>query len=265
MRVLLLANNWVGWQVARWLKGRGDEVVGLVIHPPQGRKYGEEILGSLSLPPERIFDGSQLQRPEITQAIRALGPDIGLSALFGYILRPEFTGVFPKGIINLHPSYLPYNRGVHPNVWTIVKGTPAGATLHYIDEGVDTGDIIAQRQVPVEPVDTGETLYRKLERLCVDLFQETWPLIQTGRAGRTPQPHPGTCHRARDLERIDEIDMDRTYTGRELINILRARTFPPHTGAFFRQSERKIWVRVQLLTEDQLKEEERDSRTLDQG
>jgi len=246
------------------LKERGDEIVGLVIHPPSRRKYGEEILGSLGLPPERIFDGSRLQRPEITQAIGVSRADIGLSVLFGYILRPEFTAVFPKGVVNLHPSYLPYNRGVHPNVWSIVEGTPAGATLHYIDEGVDTGDIIAQRQMSVEPVDTGETLYRKLERLCVELFQDTWPLILSGQAGRTRQAQPGTCHRASDLERIDEIDMDRTYTGRELINILRARTFPPYAGAYFRDGERKIYVRVQLLTEDDLKEEARGSGIQDQ-
>jgi methionyl-tRNA formyltransferase len=259
MRVLLLANNWVGWQVARWLKERGDEIVGLVIHPPSRWKYRDEILSSLRLPADRIFDGSQLQQPKVLQAIRVLRADIGVSVLFGYILRPEFTGIFPKGVINLHPSYLPYNRGAHPNVWSIVEGTPAGASLHYIDAGVDTGDIIAQRQVPVEPVDTGETLYRKLERLCVDLFQETWPLILSGQTRRTRQPKPGTCHRARDLERIDEIDLDRAYTGRELINILRARTFPPYAGAFFRHGERKIYVRVQFLTDEQLREEESGS------
>ena len=264
MQILFLANNWVGWQVASWLKERGDEIVGLIIHPPSSRKYGSEILSSLRLPAERIFDGSQLDRPEIIRAIQKLRPDIGLSVLFGYILRPELRGAFSKGVINLHPSYLPYNRGVHPNVWSIVEGTPAGVSLHYIDEGVDTGDIIAQRQVPVEPVDTGETLYRKLERLCVALFRETWPLILSGQAGRTRQPQSGACHRARDLERIDEIDLNGTYTGRQLIDILRARTFPPYAGAFFRHGERKIYVRVQLLTEDQVKEEERGSRTLDQ-
>jgi methionyl-tRNA formyltransferase len=264
MRILLLANNWVGWQVARWMKQRRDEIVGLVIHPPSRQKYGAELLRSLPLPAEQIFDGAQLRRPEIMQAIKELEPDIGVSVLFGYILRKAFTDIFPSGVINVHPSYLPFNRGVYPNVWSIVDGTPAGASVHYIDEGVDSGDIIAQRQIPVELVDTGETLYRKLERLCVELFQETWPLILSGQASRTPQAHPGTLHRVCDLERIDEIDMDRMYTGRELINILRARTFPPHAGAFLRRSEGKIYIRVDLLTEDQLREEERGSRNLDQ-
>jgi methionyl-tRNA formyltransferase len=248
MRTLLLANNWVGWQVARWFTERGDDVVALVIHPPERRKYGEEIRESLNLPPERVFDGSQLQRPEVVRRVASLRPEIGVSVLFGYILRPEFIGMFPRGIINLHPSYLPYNRGTHPNVWSIVEGTPAGATLHYLDHDVDTGDIIAQRQIAVEAVDTGESLYRKLEGLCLDLFRETWPLLLTGRATRKPQPASGTCHRAKDLERIEEIDLDRRYTARDLLNVLRARTFPPYAGAFFRDGERKVYVRVQFLT-----------------
>ncbi len=264
MRILLMANNWVGWQAARYLKERGDEVVGLVIHPPRRRKYGEQILGVFGFPPDCIFDGSELRRPVVMEAIKDLQPDIGLSVLFGYILSSEFRGIFPKGVINLHPSFLPLNRGTHPNVWSIVEGTPAGVTFHYIDQGVDTGDSIGQRQVSVEAVDTGETLYHRLEQLCVDLFRETWPLVLNGQAMRVPQPHPGTCHRARDLERIDEIYLDRTYTARGLIDVLRARTFPPYAGAYFRDGERMIYLRVRLLTEDDLKEEESGSRIPDQ-
>ncbi len=253
MRIVLLANNWVGWQIAASLKERGDNVVGLVLHPPQKRKYGEEILRSVGLPAECVFDGSLLRQPDVINAIRNIRADLGLSILFDYILRPEFIRLFPSGVINLHPSYLPYNRGNYPNIWSIVERTPSGATLHYIDEGIDTGDIIAQKQVKVEPVDTGETLYRKLERACVELFKETWPLIITGQAERIPQSGmKGTLHRKSDVEQIDEIDPDRAYIARDLIDILRARAFPPYPGAFFRDGNRKVYVRVQLFYEQDL-------------
>jgi methionyl-tRNA formyltransferase len=256
VRVLLFANNWVGWQVARWLKERGDNLVGLVIHPPHKRQYGEEILKSVGLPQDRIFDGSQLRQADTFQAIKNLQADIGLSIFFGYILSTDFFQLFPAGVVNLHPSYLPYNRGVYPNVWGIVEGTPAGVTLHYIDAGIDTGDIIAQRQLPVEPVDTGETLYRKLEKASVELMQDTWPLILSGQAGRRSQQAleaESTFHRAWEVEKIDEIDLNRAYPARDLINLLRARTFPPHAGAYFRVGNRKVYVRVQLLDEGDLK------------
>ena len=255
MRILFLGNNWVGWQIVHWLREQDEQIVGLVTHPPHKRKYGDEIIRSAQVSLAHIFDGSQLRHPEVLETIKALRPDIGVSVMFGYILRPEFLELFPAGVINLHPAYLPYNRGAYPNVWSIVERTPAGVTLHYIDAGVDTGDIIAQRQVPIEPVDTGETLYRKLERVCVKLFKETWPLIRSGRAPRISQDkQEGTYHRTHDVERIDHIDLDRIYTARELTDIIRARTFPPYPGVYFIHQGRKVYLHIQLLYEEQLSE-----------
>jgi methionyl-tRNA formyltransferase len=251
VRILFMGNNWVGWQVVEWLREQGEQLVGLVIHPPERRKYGNEIVKSARVDPAHIFDGSQLHVPKTLRAIQALQPDMGLSILFDYILKPEFLGLFPSGVINLHPAYLPYNRGQYPNVWSIIEGTPAGATLHYIDPGVDTGDIISRLQVPVQPIDTGETLYRKLERACVDLFKETWPAIRSGQAPRVPQSSDeGTCHRTRDVEEVDCIDLDREYTARDLIDLIRARTFPPYAGAYFIDQERKVYLRLQLMYEE---------------
>ncbi len=256
MRILFLGNNWVGWQVIQWLKEQNEQIVGLVVHPPEKRKYGDEIITSAYVGPDYIFDGSNLRQPETLEAVKALQPDIGLSILFGYILQPAFINLFPQGVINLHPAYLPYNRGAFPNVWSIVEETPAGVTLHYIDPGIDTGDVIARRQVPVEPVDTGETLYGKLEQACVDLFKEVWPAIRSGQAPRMPQSESeGTYHRTEDVKDIDCIEMDRKYTAQELINIVRARTFPPYSGAYFVHQGRKVYLRLQLLYEEQLEDD----------
>lgn len=252
MRILFLGNNWVGWQVARWLKEQGEEIVGLILPPLPNRKYGEEIISTAGLNPANLFEGSQLDSPGTMDAIRYLRAEIALSVLFDEILQLDFIGLFPRGVINLHPAYLPYNRGLYPNVWSIVEGTPGGVTLHYVDSGVDTGGIISQQQVPVEPVDTGETLYRKLERACVDLLIATWPLIRSGRARCRPQQEEGTYHRRRDVERIDEIDPNQTYTARELIDIIRARTFPPYPGAYLKQDGGRIYLRLQLLREKEL-------------
>jgi methionyl-tRNA formyltransferase len=136
-------------------------------------------------------------------------------------------------------------------VWSIIEGTPAGATIHYLDEGIDTGDIIAQSEVPVEAIDTGASLYSRLEECCIELFQNTWPAIRSGTAPRTPQTRQaGTAHRTSDVERIDRIDLDRSYNARELINVLRARTFPPYSGAYFIEQGRRVGLRLQLEYED---------------
>jgi methionyl-tRNA formyltransferase len=186
------------------------------------------------------------------QSLRELNCEIAVSILFGYILRPEFIALPSAGCINLHPSLLPYNRGAHPNVWSIIDGTPAGTTLHYIDPGVDTGDIIAQREIAVLPIDTGETLYRRLEQVSLDLFKETWPAVRMGNPPRVPQgSHPGTSHHSSDLQRIDAIDLDATYKARDLINLMRARTFSPYPGAHFQCGGRRIYISLQLAFGDE--------------
>ena len=181
MRILYFANNWVGWQVLEFLQARGEDIAGIAMHPPEKRKYGAEIEAAAGT--VCVVDGSRLNQPETLEIIRQLRPDIGVSVSFGYILRRALLDLLPAGCINLHPALLPYNRGAHPNIWSIIDRTPAGATLHYIDEGVDTGDIIAQRSVPADLADTGETLYLKLERASA-----------VSRRHVAPRWGPGGCH-----------------------------------------------------------------------
>jgi methionyl-tRNA formyltransferase len=249
MRTLLFVNNRVGSELSRWLRARGDDLIGVVVHPREHAKHRDEILDALGGIP--VFDASTLRAPDTVAALAALEPELGASIYFGYILKPAVIELFPRGIVNLHPALLPWNRGANPNVWSIVEGTPAGVTLHYVDARVDTGDIIAQSEVPVSPTDTGESLYRKLEAESVALFQRSWPALLDGTAKARAQPEGGTTHRLRDLDELDAIDLDAPSTARELIDVLRARTFPPHRGAWFVRDGRKVYVSVTLEAEDE--------------
>ncbi len=250
MRVFYMGNNWLGWKVLEWTSGTDDEIVGMAVHPEDSATYAEQMENAAGLPERRVFDGSKLRDEEVVESIRALDPDVGVSVLFGYILRPSFLDIFPEGAVNLHPAYLPYNRGAYPNVWSIVDGTPAGVTLHEIDEGVDTGDIWARRQVEVRPSDTGRSLYQRLEQAGLDLFQSAWPKWKSGELTPIEQSEAeGTKYYTDDVENIDEIDLDAMYTGRELIDILRARTFPPHNGAYFVEDGQKVYLRLELTEE----------------
>ncbi len=255
MRIVCLVNNWVGWQVLEALREDGAEIVALVLHPKEKQSFAEEILSAAKLPAERIFCATQLSDPETLKALCALKPDLGLSIFWGSILRKPFLDMLPRGCLNLHPALLPYNRGAYPNVWSIIDGTPAGVTLHYVDEKVDTGDIVAQLSVPVSPDDTGKALYWRLEQACVKLFRQTWPQIKAGTLNRQPQePHAGTHHRVKDVEKVDAIDLERMYRGRELIDLLRARTFPPHKGAYIEVDGKRIYLSLKLQVEGQEEE-----------
>ena len=252
MRVLFLGNNWLGWQALKWLRQQGDEIVGLAVHPEARAMYGNEIRLEAEGANCIVVDGSCLKESSVLEQVRKLEADIAVSVLFAYVVNSDFIRLFPKGCINLHPALLPHNRGRFPNIWSIVSKTPAGVTLHYIDEGIDTGDVIAQKEVPIEVTDTGASLYRRLEIEGLELFKATWPAIRTGAAPRSPQAAgSGSYHRARDVESIDEIDLQKSYRAEDLINVIRARTFPPHRGAYFMHEGRKIYLRLELLDESE--------------
>ena len=166
------------------------------MHPPERVKFEAEIIASARAAGAQIIPASDLRTSEGIARIAQLNAEMGVSAMFGYLLKSDFLDLLPKGCINLHPAYLPYNRGAYPNVWSIVDQTPAGVTLHYVDAGIDTGDIIRQKKVAVLGTDTGETLYHKLETAGLQLLRESWPDIQAGRIERTPQPREsGTSRR----------------------------------------------------------------------
>ncbi len=251
MKILFMGNNWLGWQILKWLKGTKRDIVGLIIHPRRKQKYTDEILRVAALPSERVFTAMELKQPNALGKIKALKPDVGLSVMYDYILPKEFLNIFPMKCFNLHPGYLPYNKGAFANVWAIVDETPAGVTLHVIDEGIDTGPIVAQQEVTVDPWDTGETLYHKLELAGVALFKKAWPEVEQGRLVLKAQDLSlGRIHKRADTERIDQIDLNKEYKAKDLINILRARTFPPYKGAYFIKNGARIYMELKLLRED---------------
>ncbi len=251
MKIAYMGNGFVGWKILEWLESRGEDIACLIIHPRNKRKYGGKILNTISLPESRIFMGDSLREEEVIESIRDIEPDVGLSVYFGYILEGEFIDMFPKGVINVHPAYLPYNRGAYPNVWSIIEGTLAGVTLHYIDEGVDTGDILFRQEVDIEPTDTGKSLYKKLEMASIELFKKKWDKIKSGEfEAMTQDPGEGTYHEVKDIEEIDEIDLDEEYTARELIDLIRARTFPPYKGCYFETEDGRVYLQLSLEYEE---------------
>lgn len=123
---------------------------------------------------------------------------------YRFILRKEILDLFPNRAINMHISYLPYNRGADPNLWSFIEGTPKGISIHYLDEGVDTGDIIVQKKVSFDSLDS-ETLassYQKLQVEIQNLFFQHWDLIKNEKCDRTPQVGTGTIHRVKDKDHI---------------------------------------------------------------
>lgn len=253
MRILLMANNWGGWQIARWLREYNEHIVGLVVHPTHDSKFRQEILDTVCMPTESVFLADDLRNGDTLEHIRALTPDIGICAFFGYILKPMLFDIPRLGCINLHPAYLPYNRGWHPNVYPFLDGSPVGVTIHHVDSGTDTGDIIAKKQLVIKSLDTGGTLHQRLTRELIALFEEVWPDIRAGTTERFPQGEPRSHpHLRQEMRELEQIDLHRKYTAGELLGLLRGLTYPPYPSAYYVQGDKKIYVRVELLSEDNL-------------
>jgi methionyl-tRNA formyltransferase len=132
-------------------------------------------------------------------------PDMLVVYGYRHIIKKDVLVQCAGKVINLHISYLPWNRGADPNVWSFVEDTPKGVTIHYVDEGIDRGDIIAQRRVVFSEADTLRTSYEQLQVEIQALFKEHWPDIRAGKCNRRQQDGKGTYHRLKDKERFSHL------------------------------------------------------------
>jgi len=130
---------------------------------------------------------------------------------YGYrhILRRDILDIFPNKAINLHISYLPWNRGADPNFWSFVEDTPKGVTIHYLDEGVDTGDIIAQQEMEFDSdQETLATSYETLQAAIQNLFKQNWRNIKSENCQRQEQVGNGSTHKVKDKRGLSHLLTD---------------------------------------------------------
>lgn len=163
-------------------------------------------------------------------------------------LIPNFIINAPKvGVVNFHPSLLPYNRGKNYNFWTLVEDTPFGVTLHFVDEDIDSGDILFQMPIAKTWEDTGGTLYLKAKKEIFSLFQNHYLDIIEGRYTRIKQdPACGTLHYSKELDPHSRLVLDKRYRLKELLNLLRARTFEGKPACYFFDGKKKFEVQISI-------------------
>jgi len=138
--------------------------------------------------------------------------DFVVSYGYRHIVSRDIIDYMGESIINLHISLLPWNRGADPNLWSFLENTPKGVTIHHLDEGIDTGDIIAQKEVCFDlEVDTLASSYHKLNREIVALFRQHWSAIMHGEAQRRKQPAHGSFHRMKDKMKLEYVFSERRW------------------------------------------------------
>lgn len=136
------------------------------------------------------------------KTVTEIKPDFIISYNYRHIISKAIIERYKDNIINLHISLLPWNRGAHPNFWSFWDDTPKGITIHYIDEGIDTGDIIVQKDLIFNDVETLKSTYDRLQDEIQKLFIENWSAIKNRQNQRTPQRTPGSFHLSKDINKF---------------------------------------------------------------
>lgn len=202
-------------------------------HPtPPPVKNAAQRLGIPTVQPERLRD------PEFVSQLRSYAPEFIIVIAYGRILPAEILAIPARGCLNVHASLLPAYRGAAPIQWAIVRGERiSGVTTMLMDEGMDTGPILLQRTVPIEPEDTSISLSEKLASIGAGLLLDTIHQVRDGKIVARPQE--GVPSYAPPLKKEDgRIDWSRSAA--DLLNLVRGMYPWPCAHTFFRGKYIKI-------------------------
>lgn len=207
-------------------KGKDGEMI-----PPPVKKIGMEHT-ILVLQPEKIS--------EAVEEILSLQPDLIITCAYGQIIPKEILDYPRLGCINVHPSLLPKLRGGAPIHRAIINGyTKTGVSIIYMNEKMDEGDIISQREIEITDTDTASTLHDKLSILSRDLLLETLPAIISETAPRVRQNFREATY-APIITREDE-KLDFSKSRKEIYNKVRGLNSWPGAYCIFEGKILKVW------------------------
>lgn len=141
------------------------------------------------------------------QTVERYLPDFLISYSYRYIIKPDVISYFGDRAINLHISLLPWNKGADPNLWSFIENTPKGVSIHVVDRGVDTGNILIQKEIWFdEDKETLRSSYMSLHKEIQGLMKQNWENIKLGKILPKPQIQiNGSIHFKKEFERIKFI------------------------------------------------------------
>jgi len=222
-----------------------EQIIAVVTQPdrPKGRH-----LHSSSSPVKELAQKYKIQvetpekvkDPIFIEKIRALSPDLIVVVAYGKILSKELIDIPKYGAINVHASLLPKYRGAAPVQWAILKGeAETGVTVMQISETLDTGDIILQEIVLIDPADTSETLLDKIFVVGAQAILAAIDQIKKGTAKKIPQKEADATYAPLITKESGEIDWEKSAI--EINNRVRALIPWPIAHTFYKKKMLKIW------------------------
>ena len=228
----------------------GYNVVGVFCQPdrPKGRGHKlaacpvKETALAAGIP---VYQPERIKREEGVAALRALEPDLCVTAAFGQLLSREILDIPPLGTVNVHSSLLPRHRGSAPINWSIIKGDQVtGVTTMFTDKGMDTGDILLMRETPIGAKENAGELSDRLSVMGAELLIETIRALENGTLVRTPQDHDQATYEPKMDKELGRINW--CSNAQEIDWLVRGAT--PWPGAFTTLGDQAIKVfEVEIL------------------
>ncbi len=240
MRIALIGQAAFGADVLKGLLDKGHQVVGVFCPPDRGDKIDPLKATALEkhLP---VFQPRRMKDPEAYEQMASLKPDLAVLAFVTDIVPGKVLAVPKLGAICYHPSILPRYRGASAINWAVINGeTKTGLTIFWVDEGIDTGDILLQKEVEIGPQETtGELYFNKLYPLGVAACVEAVELIAQGKAPRIPQDHSQATYDPPCDEKVAGLDWSKP--GRQVFNFIRGCDPQPGATTTFRGEKVKLF------------------------
>ncbi|HYA90884.1 MAG TPA: methionyl-tRNA formyltransferase [Thermodesulfobacteriota bacterium] len=235
MRIILVGQGPFGEKVLEKLIERGEDVVG-IFSPPDKRGEAMKALAEKSSIP--FFRPDLIKEPQVYEAYSKLKPELAILAFVTDILPEKLLAVPSLGTICYHPSILPRHRGASAINWAIIQGdTRTGLTIFWVDKEIDTGPILLQKEVDIQPDDTTGSLYfNKLFPMGVDATVSAVELIKQGKAPRTPQDESKATYEPPCDDRVASVDFGKA--GKDINNLIRG--CDPQPGAYTTYKGKKI-------------------------
>lgn len=209
MRVIFMGTPDFSVGALKSLAENGYEIAGVVTQPDKPRGRGKasamtpvkEAALELGL---TVYQPSRVREQSFMDTVRALNPDVIVVSAFGQIIPKALLELPRYGCVNIHASLLPKYRGAAPIQWAVMDGEPvSGVTIMQMDEGLDTGDMLAKTEVPLEPDETGGSLFDKLSRAGAELLIRTLPALEQGTLTPEKQPLESPTAYARMIRKED--------------------------------------------------------------
>jgi methionyl-tRNA formyltransferase len=244
-RVVFFAYGPIGRQIVQFALDYDRNIISGIVVLDGDDDVANLVAADSRRVPRIEFDSADADG--ICDRIQSLNPNIVILAWWPHVLKPKFLRLGQLVTLNLHPSLLPHGRGKDPNFWAIVEESRFGVTIHHVDAGIDSGDIAFQREIAYGWEDTGKTLYEKSTKSIVELFCECYPRVVAFDIPRRGQDSSkGSFHRRSELDDRSLLRLDCKNTIREILNLLRARTFEPHPACRFVDGESTYEVRLTI-------------------